>query len=186
VLKTSSEDAIEDALLHFGERQQRCLAYEFLDARYTQHFSAGVKDVGDAVGIEHHAVAGIEVHVQRPFGIHRVGQDAEDHAARFEQARLPACPRDHGRRMALPEKRGATDRTNLRSQAPFLDLTRPPLLAESRLIIRNPCDRLSWSSTRERFVLRISSFNLTPMRRGTNVSTIPLVVTPVLQTECSF
>jgi PAS domain-containing protein len=26
------------------------------------------------------------------------------------------------------------------------------LLAESRLIIRNPCDRLSWSSTRQRFV----------------------------------
>jgi hypothetical protein len=69
-------DAIEDALLHFGERQQRCLAYEFLDARYTRHSPRASKNVGDAVGIEHHAVAGIEVHVQRPFRIHSVGQEA--------------------------------------------------------------------------------------------------------------
>ena len=58
-----------------------------------------IEDVGDAVRVEHDAVAGIEFHIERGFPIHRFRQRAEHHAARFEQARLFPGVDDHCRRV---------------------------------------------------------------------------------------
>src|ERR1700751_4574976 len=58
-------DAVENPLLHVLEREQRGFADKFLHAFDAQHFAARVENVGDAGGIEHDAVAGQQVDVQR-------------------------------------------------------------------------------------------------------------------------
>jgi hypothetical protein len=92
--------AIEDAFFHFVEGEAGSFADDFLHAFDAEHFAAGIEDVGDAVGVEDDAVAGIEIHIESGFGVHGIGQRAENHAAGFEEARLGAIVRDHGGRMS--------------------------------------------------------------------------------------
>jgi uncharacterized coiled-coil DUF342 family protein len=61
-----------------------------LHALDAQHLAARIKHVGDAVGVEHDAVFGLEANFQRRFRVHCIRQCAQHHAARFEQARLVA------------------------------------------------------------------------------------------------
>src|SRR5580692_10405344 len=92
--------AVQDAFLHFVEGEAGSFADDFLHAFDAEHFAAGIEDVGDAVGVEHDAVARVEIHVEGGFGVHGFGESAENHAAGFEQARLGAVVRDHGGRMS--------------------------------------------------------------------------------------
>src|SRR4029077_16199177 len=97
---TPGGDAVEDALLHLAERQERRFADEFLNAFDAEHFAARIEHVGDAVGVKHDAIAGVEVHIKRGFLRHCIWKRAQDHAARFEQAGLFTGLHDHHRRMA--------------------------------------------------------------------------------------
>src|SRR5262250_1413383 len=67
-------DAVEQALLHFGKRQERSFAHEFLNAGHTKHLTPRIKYIGDAVRIEYDAVTGVQIHVESRFDAYRVGK----------------------------------------------------------------------------------------------------------------
>jgi hypothetical protein len=82
-----------------------------LHAFDTQHFSARIKNIGDSVGVKHHAIAAVQIDVESDLRTNGFGQGAQNHAARLEQARLFAIAHDQAWRMSCARKDHASAAT---------------------------------------------------------------------------
>src|SRR5947208_1969251 len=97
-------NAIEDALLHFTERQEGGLADKFLQAFDAEHFPARIEHFGDAVRVEDDAVLRLQFNVDGFCHLRRVGERAEYHVARFQQPRFLSRLHDYDWRVTRPGK----------------------------------------------------------------------------------
>src|ERR1700735_979985 len=95
-----SFDSSQNLTLHFRQRQFRSLSDYFSEAIDAEHIALLVETFGEAVGVNHHAVARVHRNLYRRFVVHRVIKQTEDGAARFKQPRRLARLNDHRRRMA--------------------------------------------------------------------------------------
>ena len=93
-------DAVENLLFHFLQWQLGGFADDFAEAFDAQHVALLVEAFGEAVGIDHEAIAGLDRHDDGGFLADGVFEQAENGASRFEKARFLAGLDDHGGRMA--------------------------------------------------------------------------------------
>src|SRR5579862_762175 len=93
-------DAVENLLFHLLQRQRGCFADDFAEAFDTEHVALLVETFGEAIGVNHEAIAGLDRDDDRRFLAYGVFEQAENGAAGFEKARCLSGLNDHGGRMA--------------------------------------------------------------------------------------
>src|ERR1700733_6945453 len=92
-------DSIQNLTLHFWQRQLRSLSDVFAKTFDAPHIAVLVETFGEAVGVNHHAIARFHGNLHRRFVVHGVIEQTENRAARFKQPRRLARLNDHRRRM---------------------------------------------------------------------------------------
>jgi hypothetical protein len=93
-------DTVENLFFHFLQGQLGGLANDFTEAFDAQHVALLVETFGEAVGVNHEAIAGLDGDNDGGVLAYGVFDQAENGAAGFEKARGLAGLNDHGGRMA--------------------------------------------------------------------------------------
>ena len=97
-------DALENLFFHFLQRQLGGFANDFAEAFDAQHVALLVETFGEAVGVNHEAIARSDWNENSGFFAHCVFDQAENGAAGFEKARHLSWLDNHRGRMTCVGK----------------------------------------------------------------------------------